>query len=149
MGHNENVVFTLGGKGDKYETSHLMREKVSNTIYVVNFWLNRCILKSQGFFRLKVVSIYMRENMSLQIISRSIFDSDMELCLFRVNAFFFVIFFFSCELLMNPIHSSTLDLIVLSSMSSITRYRAYESILCFLFAIQQLVLESRKNTEIE
>lgn len=83
VGHNENVVFTLGGKGDKYETSHLMREKVSNTIYVVNFWLNRCILKSQGFFRLKVVSIYMRENRSLQIISRSIFDSDMELCLFR------------------------------------------------------------------
>lgn len=64
-------------------------------------------------------------------------------------SFFVIFFFFSCELLMNPIHSSTLDLIILSSMSSITRYLAYEFILCFLFAIQQLVLEFRKNAEIE
>ena len=51
--------------------------------------------------------------------------------------FFFVIFF-SCEFLMNPIHSSTPDLIVLSSMSSITRCIELINIFfVFLFAIQK------------
>lgn len=50
----------------------------------------------------------------------------------------FLSFFFICELVMNPPHPLTL---FLSSMSSILKYRAYESSLCFLVVIRRLVLE--------